>query len=257
MQRLSRLIAAAGVASRRKCEELIRAGRVRVDGEVVTNVGAKADPARARIEVDGKPIAVEPPVYILLNKPRGPLSAVTDDRGRETVVGLVKGVKARLYPVGRLDGDTEGLLLLTNDGDLTYRLTHPRYQVDKVYQAEVKGVPDRSALERLRRGVMLSDGPSRAVRVRLLGRGKEGARVELTLHSGRKREVKRLLKAVGHPVARLRRVRVGPLTLGGLTPGQWRRLSEEEVSRLWAYVQEREAEAREKGSREANRQGGR
>ncbi len=244
MQRLSRLIAAAGVASRRKCEELIRAGRVRLDGEVVTNVGVKADPARARIEVDGKPVTVQPPEYILLNKPRGPLSAASDDRGRETVVALVKGVAARLYPVGRLDADAEGLLLLTNDGDLTYRLTHPRYRVDKVYQAEVKGTPGRAALERLRRGVMLSDGPSRAVRARVVGKWEHGARVELTLHSGRKREVKRLLKAVGHPVVRLRRVRMGPLTLGGLAPGRWRRLTEEEAARLRAYVRRREQEAK-------------
>jgi pseudouridine synthase len=245
VQRLSKLIAAAGLASRRKCEDLIRAGRVRLDGEVVTNLGTKADPKRARIEVDGKPIALEPLVYVLLNKPRGPLSAVSDHRGRQTVVGLVKGVSARLYPAGRLDADTEGLLLLTNDGELTYRLTHPRYGVEKVYEAEVEGRPTAETLRRLARGVMLEDGWSGPARVRLLGRSSSPAPrdrkpttwLELTIHSGRKRQVRRMLKAVGHPVVSLRRTRMGTLRLGDLPAGGWRKLSRKEIADLWDYIE--------------------
>lgn len=217
---------------------------MRLDGEVVGNLGTKADPARARIEVDGKRIAVEPLMYVLLNKPRGPLSAVTDHRGRQTVVDLVASVSARLYPAGRLDADTEGLLLLTNDGELTYRLTHPRYGVEKVYQAEVQGRPSAAALRRLSEGVMLEDGWSGPAKVRALQPGEPSKRpagtqtawVEITIHAGRKRQVRRMLKAVGHPVVSLRRVRMGNLRLGGLKPGQWRKLSEREVADLGAYI---------------------
>jgi len=244
VQRLSKLIAAAGLASRRKCEDLIRAGRVRLDGEVVTNLGTRADPKCARIEVDGKPIALEPLVYVLLNKPRGPLSAVSDHRGRQTVVGLVKGVSARLYPVGRLDADTEGLLLLTNDGELTYRLTHPRYGVEKVYEAEVEGRPTAETVLRLAHGVMLEDGWSGPARVRLLPLLRQctteatpGGRLEVTIHSGRKRQVRRMLKAVGHPVVSLRRTRMGTLRLGDLPAGGWRKLSRKEIAELWDYIE--------------------
>ncbi len=207
------------------------------------NVGTKADPVTARIEVDGKAIAVEPLVYVLLNKPRGPLSAVSDHRGRQTVVDLVAGVKGRLYPAGRLDADTEGLLLLTNDGELTYRLTHPRYGVEKVYEAEVQGKPSAAVLRRLCEGVLLEDGWSGPARVRVLKRDKETTWLEVTIHSGRKRQVRRMLKTVGHPVVSLRRVRMGNLRLGGLRPGEWRRLGEQEVAEVRAYIVKASARA--------------
>jgi len=237
MQRLSKLIAAAGLASRRKATDLIRAGRVRIDGEVAADPALLVDPERSRVELDGRPIQLEPRRYLLLHKPRGPLSTVADHRGRQTVLELLGELRERLYPAGRLDADTEGLLLITNDGELTYRLTHPRYHVDKVYQAEVKGCPSRAALHQLEQGIMLDDGPTGPARVRLLRRGKNSSLVELTVHSGRKRMVRRMLKAVGHPVLALRRTRVGPLTLGRLRPGQWRALRQEEVSKLKAYIE--------------------
>ena len=236
MQRLSKLIAAAGFASRRKAADLVRAGRVRVDGLVVTSPGASVDPSTSRVEVDGRPVRVEPKRYFLLNKPRGPLSPVADRRGRQTVLALLGEMDERLYPAGRLDADTEGLLLITNDGDLTYRLTHPRYQVDKVYQAEVEGRPTRAALRRLAQGMVLEEGPTGPARVRILRPGAQTSLVELIVHSGRKRMVRRMLKAVGHPVRMLRRTRIGPLTLGDLRPGEWRPLSEDELSQLWTAI---------------------
>ena len=213
MQRLSKLIAAAGVTSRRKAADLIRAGRVRVDGEVVTHPGAEVDETRARVEVDGRPVSLEPKVYVLLNKPRGPLSTVVDQRGRQTVLDLLGGTEERLYPAGRLDADTEGLLLITNDGDLTYRLTHPRFGVEKVYEAEVTGSPNAETLRRLEQGTELEEGPTGPAKARVLGRGRQSTLLELTVHAGRKRMVRRMLKAVGHPVIALRRTRIGPLTL--------------------------------------------
>jgi 23S rRNA pseudouridine2605 synthase len=232
MTRLSKLIAAAGVASRRKAADLIRAGRVRVDGEVVTHPGTEVDETRARVEVDGRSVSLEPKVYLMLNKPRGPVSTVVDYRGRQTVLDLVPGGKERLYPAGRLDADTEGLLVITNDGDLTYRLTHPRFGVEKVYEAEVAGRPGPDALRRLEQGVELEDGPVGPAGVRVLRRGRESTLVELTVHAGRKRMVRRMLKAVGHPVIALRRTRIGPLTLGDLATGHWRRLTPAELDAL-------------------------
>jgi len=238
MQRLSRLVAAAGSASRRKAADLIRAGRVRVDGQVVTDPSVQVNPDESRVELDGRLLRPQPKRYFLLNKPRGPLSAVVDRRGRTTVLDLLGDIEERLYPAGRLDADTEGLLLITNDGDLTYRLTHPRYQVEKVYEAEVRGRPTPAVLRRLSRGVMLDDGPSGPARVRLLRPGGETSLIELTVHSGRKRMIRRMLKAVGHPLHSLRRTRVGPLLLGDLQPGRWRPLTQDELTRLWASIDE-------------------
>lgn len=237
MTRLSKLIAAAGVASRRKAADLIRAGRVRVNGEVVTHPGTEVDETRARVEVDGRQVSLEPKVYLLLNKPRGPLSTVADQRGRQTVLDLVAGAEERLYPAGRLDADTEGLLLITNDGDLTYRLTHPRFGVEKVYEAEVAGSLSRHALQRLEQGVVLEDGPVEPAKVRVLRRGRDTTLVELTVHAGRKRMVRRMFQAVGHPVRALRRTRIGPLTLGHLPSGHWRRLTPAELDALRAATE--------------------
>jgi len=219
----------------------VRAGRVRVDGEVVTEPGTLLDPARSRVEVDGRPVEVEPKVYVLLNKPRGPISTVVDRRGRSTVLDLIGDLRGRVYPAGRLDADTEGLLLITNDGDLTYRLTHPRFEVEKVYVAEVEGRPSRRALDRLAGGVMLADGAAPPARVRMLRAAGRGAALEVTVHSGRKRMVRRMLEAVGHPVISLKRTRVGPLELGDLRPGDWRELTPKEVAKLKEHTEKRAA----------------
>lgn len=236
MLRLSKLIAAAGVTSRRKAGELIRAGRVRVDGEAVTEPGTQVDPDRSRVEVDGRPVQIERKRYYLLNKPRGPLTTVRDQRGRPTVLDLIGEAEERLYPVGRLDADTEGLLLLTNDGELTYHITHPKHGVEKVYEAEVTGRPSTEALRRLEQGMQFPEGPTGSTRARILGAGRDRSRLELTVHAGRKRMVRRMLQAVGHRVRSLKRTRLGPLTLGGLKPGEWRELSGEEVARLKLWL---------------------
>ena len=228
--RLAKFLAHAGVASRRRAEDVIAAGRVRVDGEVVE------DPARAvepgdDVRVDGRPVHVaETPLVYVLHKPAGVVSTAHDTHGRRTVVDLVKAPGgARLYPVGRLDADTTGLLLLTNDGELANHLTHPRYEVPKTYRATVRHPPvSPEALERLRDGVELDDGRTLPARVRLVRPGV----VELELREGRKRQVRRMLEAVGHPVRELTRVRFGPLALGDLPAGGVRRLSDAEVARL-------------------------
>jgi len=203
-----------------------------VDGVPVIEPGTPVDPKTQRVEVDGRSIHLQPKHYYLLNKPRGPISAAVDERGRKTVVDLLPAMDARLYPAGRLDADTEGLLLITNDGDLTYRLTHPRFGVEKVYEAEVKGCPSRADLETLDAGIMLEEGPTGPAKTRLLRAGKNSSRVEITVHAGRKRMVRRMFEAVGHPVTALRRTRIGPLALGDLPPGHFRQLTQAEVSAL-------------------------
>src|SRR5947209_9627882 len=224
--RLNAHLARAGVASRRKADELIKAGRVTVNGEPgqLNTFVAEHD----RVELDGRPLARQPLGYVLLHKPAGVVTTASDPQGRPTVVELVSDYKARLVPVGRLDADTTGALLLTNDGDLAHRLAHPRYEVEKVYEAEVEGEPSDEALRRLERGVELDDGPTAPARVRRLGR----SRLELALHEGRKHQVKRMLAAVGHPVSRLHRSRYAGLSLEGLEPGEWRELTDPEASRL-------------------------
>jgi 23S rRNA pseudouridine2605 synthase len=223
--RLNRYLARAGVASRRGADELIKAGRVTVNGEpgqLNTFVGA-----RDRIELDGRLLEPQALAYVLLHKPAGVVTTARDPQGRSTVVQLVDH-PARVVPVGRLDADTTGALLLTNDGPLAHRLAHPRYEVEKVYEAEIEGEAPDEALERLRGGVELDDGPSAPAGVRRLGPG----RVELTLHEGRKHQVKRMLAAVGHPVIRLHRSRYAGLTVEGLEPGEWRELEPGEIARL-------------------------
>lgn len=233
--RLQKLIAAAGLASRREAERWILAGRVSVNGRPVTRPGATADPAMDRIEVDGCPLPATPPLrYVLLHKPAGVLTTRRDLRGRRVVFDLLPDLGVRLHAVGRLDADTEGLLLLTNHGSLTYRLTHPRYGVRRRYQAWVDGpVPD-AALRQLRRGVVLEDGLARPESVRRLPTAGAGGGLELVLREGRYREVRRLLRAVGLRVHRLVRVGFGPLNLGALPPGAWRELTAREVAALRA-----------------------
>jgi 23S rRNA pseudouridine2605 synthase len=223
--RLNAYLARAGVASRRGADELIKAGRVRVNGEpgqLNTFVGG-AD----TVELDGEPLAPQRLAYVLLHKPPGVVTTARDPHGRPTVVDLVEH-DARVVPVGRLDADTTGALLLTNDGPLAHRLAHPRYGVEKIYEADVEGEPDDDAIRRLAEGVELDDGPTAPARARRLGPG----RIELVLHEGRKHQVKRMCEAVGHPVTRLHRREYAGLGLGGLAPGEWRELNAGEVKGL-------------------------
>jgi 23S rRNA pseudouridine2605 synthase len=226
-ERLQKVLAQAGLGSRRACEELIAEGRVTVNGEVAT-LGTRADPEVDAVEVDGARIGVRQGlVHYLLNKPAGVVTTAADPQGRPTVVELVPG-EPRVYPVGRLDADTEGLLLLTNDGELAHRVTHPSFGVEKEYLAEVEGAPSRGDLRRLREGVELDDGPTAPARVSLVG----DRTVRITIHEGRNRQVRRMCEAVGHPVRRLVRVRIGPLADRRLPPGGWRPLTQAEVRAL-------------------------
>jgi 23S rRNA pseudouridine2605 synthase len=228
--RLNAWLARAGVASRRKADELIKAGRVTVNGEpgqLNTFVQTTDD-----VRLDGKPLAKQKLAYVLLNKPAGVVTTAHDPQGRPTVVGLVNH-PSRVVPVGRLDADTTGALLLTNDGDLAHRLAHPRYEVDKVYEVDCWTQPTDADLERLSRGVELDDGPTRPAGVRRIG----GARIELTIHEGRNRQVRRMLEAVGHRVRNLHRSRYANLTVEGLAPGEWRELGRDEAHALVELAQ--------------------
>jgi 23S rRNA pseudouridine2605 synthase len=227
--RLNAYLARSGIASRRVADELIKAGRVRVNGrpgELSTFVGA-ADV----VEVDGRPVAGQRLAHVLLHKPPGVITTARDPQGRPTVIGLVPK-EPRVVPVGRLDADTTGALLLTNDGQLAHRLAHPRYQVDKVYEVEVEGDPPAAAIRRLEEGIDLDDGRTAPARAQRLGKG----RIELTIHQGRKHQVKRMCEAVGHPVRRLHRSRYAGLDVRGLAPGEWRELTREEVATLRRLV---------------------
>jgi 23S rRNA pseudouridine2605 synthase len=227
--RLNAYLARAGVASRRAAEELIRAGRVRVNGEVagLATFVERTD----RVELDGRPLELEPLAYVLLHKPAGVVTTASDPHGRPTVVDLVE-LPRRIVPVGRLDADTTGALLLTNDGPLAHRLMHPRYEVDKIYEADVEGEPDEEALRRLAEGLELDDGTTAPTGVRRLG----PSRLELTLHEGRNRQVRRMCEAVGHPVTHLHRREYAGLTLEGVEPGKWRELTPAEVAALRAAI---------------------
>ncbi|MDX6407296.1 MAG: rRNA synthase [Gaiellaceae bacterium] len=227
--RLNAYLARAGIASRRGSDELIKAGRVRVNdlpGALNTYVHTGD-----RVEVDGEPVTAQALRYVLLHKPTGTVTTARDPQGRPTVVDLVQDVPERVVPVGRLDADTTGALLLTNDGPLAHRLAHPRYGVKKVYEVDVEGEPDDEALRQLAAGIELDDGPTAPAEVRRLG----PAKIELTLHEGRKHQVKRMLEAVGHPVRRLHRSCYAGLTAEGIEPGRWRELDPVEVKELRSY----------------------
>ncbi|WP_439939624.1 pseudouridine synthase [Nocardia sp. N13] len=243
MIRLQKLLAQSGVASRRKCEELMLEGHVEVDGEVVTRLGTKVDPHTAVVRVDGKRLPpISPHVYLVLNKPRGVVSTMSDPEGRRNLGDLVAERPERLFHVGRLDTDTSGLLILTNDGDFAQRLAHPSYEVDKTYVAEVEGELHKGIIKQLLAGVTLDDGPVTVTSARIVS-GSHGRNahdrtiVELVIHEGRNRIVRRLLEHVGHPVTRLTRTQIGPVQLGRLEVGEMRELSLDELGELMDSAQ--------------------
>jgi 23S rRNA pseudouridine2605 synthase len=240
MERLNKFLAHAGVGSRRHCDDLILRGRVAVDGQVVRELGTKVDPERQQVAVDGQPLRTERLVHWLVNKPRGYLCTDDDPAGRPRAVDLVPHVSQRVYTVGRLDEESEGLLLLTNDGDLAHRLMHPRFGVEKTYHVQVAGLPQREDLQQLLKGVWLSDGHVRARRVKRLKAQGESAWLEVVLSEGKNREVRRMLARLGHKVMRLRRVAIGSVQLDKLQSGKARRLSLPELSALRRMAQRRD-----------------
>jgi 23S rRNA pseudouridine2605 synthase len=235
--RLQKVLADVGIGSRRHCEELIGAGRVEVDGQTVRRFGARVDPEHQVIKVDGKRIPAKPGlVYLAFNKPPKVLTAMSDDRGRKTVADYLGDRSERLFHIGRLDYDTEGLMLLTNDGELAHRLAHPSFEVAKTYLAEVTGPVPKDLGRRLQTGIELDDGVAVADRFRVIDRSGNRALVEITLHEGRKHIVRRMLAETGHPVSRLVRTDVGPIRLGTLKPGASRDLTTREIGELYAAV---------------------
>jgi 23S rRNA pseudouridine2605 synthase len=237
--RLQKILSAAGVASRRASEQMILDGRVMVNGETVRELGTKADPAKDSITVDGRRIKTDiTQRYIALHKPKGYVTTRKDPEGRRTVMDLI-GEGDYIYPVGRLDYDSEGLLLMTSDGDLAAKLTHPRHEVDKAYEVIVAGVPDTAAIDKLRKGVFIEGGRTSPAKVHvehIVKGARPTTKLTITIHEGRNRQIRHMCSAVGLPVRELRRVRMGPIGLGRLRPGQWRDLTRDEVRRLKASV---------------------
>jgi 23S rRNA pseudouridine2605 synthase len=253
-ERLQKVLAQAGVASRRGAEQLVVEGRVRVDGRVVRELGTKVDPRHSRVEVDGRRITAEPRLYLVLNKPRGVMTTLSDPQGRTTVRDLLRGVGTRVAPVGRLDYHTSGVLLLTNDGEFQGVLTHPRGGVEKTYVAKVRGVLGDEALERWRRTIVVEGRATEPAKVRLLRHEPDKTWLEVTLREGRNRQVRRLGEAAGTPVLRLSRLAFAGVTSEGLRPGQWRHLTKEELSALKkAYGVPRRVQAPSPGIRPRSR----
>ncbi|MBM4762167.1 23S rRNA pseudouridine(2605) synthase RluB [Bacillus sp. B15-48] len=240
MERLQKIIAHAGVASRRKAEELILEGKVTVNGNVVKELGTKVGPSD-KIEVNGIPLEREEPVYFLFYKPRGVISSVKDDKGRKVVTDYFHHIEQRIYPVGRLDFDTSGALVLTNDGEFANLLMHPSSEVEKVYVAKIKEIPLKEKLRSLERGIRLEDGKTAPAKVKLLSidKKKQTSIVELTIHEGRNRQVRRMFEAIGHPVLKLKRERYGTVTLHGLNAGEVRELTPHEVKQLRTLAMEK------------------
>ncbi|MET3289568.1 UNVERIFIED_CONTAM: 23S rRNA pseudouridine2605 synthase [Brevibacillus sp. OAP136] len=241
MDRLQKVLAQAGVASRRSCEELIVSGRVQVNGVTIRELGTKVDPASDVITVDQQPIAREKLVYLLLYKPIGVITSLADPEGRKVVTDLLPDIEERVYPVGRLDFDTSGLLLLTNDGDLANRLAHPSYELDKVYRARVKGQAEPEDVKKLAKGILLEDGMTAPGEARIVHYDlqKNQTLLEIVIHEGRNRQVRRMCAAIGHPVVTLERIRIAFLTIGKLRRGEYRHLTPEEVQQLKNSLQTR------------------
>lgn len=240
MERLQKVIAHAGFASRRKAEEMILEGKVTVNGQVVKELGIKVSPSD-RVEVEGIPVEREEPVYFLFYKPRGVISSVKDEKGRKVITDFFQHIEQRVYPVGRLDYDTSGLLLVTNDGEFANLVTHPSNEVEKVYVAKTKGIPSKESLRILEKGVRLEDGLTAPAKIRLISvdKRKETAIIELTIHEGRNRQVRRMFEAIGHPLLKLKRERFGSLTLKNLKAGDIRELTPHEVKELRTLAQKR------------------
>lgn len=248
-ERLARFLARAGTASRRQAEELIRGGCVTLNGKTILDPGTNVDPNKDAVKVDGKRVKPSAPVYLLLNKPRNVLCTMEDPRGRPCVGDLLLTVKGKPYPVGRLDFDTEGLLVCTNDGELANRIIHPRYHVRKVYHVKVKGVPDKKVVDRLRSGVVLDGKKTAPAGVSFLKRGERNSWLRMTLYEGRNRQVKKMLELFRYQVLKLRRVALGPLALEGLPPGAYRKLRPDEVDKLQAAVAKAEVRGVDKSKR--------
>ncbi len=233
-ERLQKFLAEAGVASRRKAEELIAAGKIKVNGKVVTELGTKIDPQKDEVlyldkEVSKKEVEM---VYIMLHKPEGYVTTAKEQFGRPGVMDLVRDVKERIFPVGRLDYDTSGLLLLTNDGDLTYKLTHPKHDVDKTYIAKLYGTPDDMDLQKFRRGVVIDGKQTKPAKMQILEKGERQSTVEIIIHEGRNRQVRKMCEVIKHPIAQLKRVATGELTMGDLPKGKYRHLTPKEIKYL-------------------------
>jgi len=227
-------MAQAGIASRRKCEEYIKKGRVTVDGKVVTELGSKVDPKNSAITFDGRPLVQEEIVYILLNKPTGYVTTLSDPQGRPIVTDLLHGIRQRVFPVGRLDFDTEGALILTNDGSLSQFIQHPRHEVNKTYVAIVKGIPSLDKISQLEKGIVIDGQKTWPARVKIKGQKKTESTLELIIHEGKKRQVRKMLAAVGHPVKSLRRTAYGNLNLGRLEPGKYRFLTKKDLKMIFS-----------------------
>ncbi|WP_179152016.1 pseudouridine synthase [Oceanobacillus senegalensis] len=235
MERLQKVIAQSGVTSRRKAETLITDGKVKVNGKVITTLGTKVS-RDDKVEVNGVPLEKEEPVHYLMYKPRGVISSVKDDKGRKVVTDILgEEVEERVFPVGRLDYDTSGILLLTNDGEFANLLMHPRYKMDKIYVAKIKGLPTKSDLAKLKKGIKSGEDVLKAVRYRVLSQDRKAGTtiLELTLHEGKNRHVRRMMEGLGFPVAKLKRERYGLLTLDGLKPGEYRPLTPKEVKQMY------------------------
>ncbi|HOS68558.1 MAG TPA: pseudouridine synthase [Bacillota bacterium] len=232
-ERLQKVMAEYGVASRRKSEEMIYAGKVKVNGRLVTEPGLKIDKDRDVIEVDGNIIkSPEKKIYILLNKPSGYITSVKDQFGRPTVLDLLKGISTRVFPIGRLDYDTEGLLILSNDGELTYRITHPKHSIDKTYRALVRGEVKGEDIKIFERGMAIEDYITAPAKMEIVRYSKGNSVIDITIHEGRNRQVRKMCSAIGHEVIRLRRIKIGDIGLGGLKTGEWRYLKDSEIRYL-------------------------
>ncbi len=233
-ERLQKLLAQAGIASRRKAEEFIREGRVAVDGKVVTELGLKIDPEQSVITFDGVPVTFEEKIYLLLYKPAGYVTTLSDTHGRPIVIDLLQNISQRVFPVGRLDFDTEGALILTNDGRLSQYIQHPRYEVNKTYEATVTGIPSGKKIRQLERGIILDGHKTWPAKIRILKHKKDTTVLELIIHEGKKRQVRKMLAAVGHPVKKLKRTAYGNLQLENLQQGKYRFLSQKDLKKIFS-----------------------